>query len=326
MKKYLSILLAIIIGFALVSCNSTEEHDVYVTVYPMEYIANEIFEGTEYTAGIVPGVTSHESSVDWSPKEIIAMTEAKLLFYVGANYDQYIDNQIESIFVDTDLQLVKTEDQTEYIQFIEGVVHSHEGDEHDHEEHDLDDEADIGLDPHFWISPQKVLQVAEMMYDYIIAAFDDPDGVMEANYLVLKTNLQELSADFLDVIMNANNHVMTATNIYGYLTQDYGFNYISISPGYHEEVEQFTSQEQQDIVDEAITLDIHYIIYEMYSTSPLSNAIFDALDEAELEPVKLEFNILQSLTDDEIEAGNDYVSVMYENLELLKTALGYVEE
>lgn len=322
MKKYLTILLVFIAAFTLTSCiNTTEYHDVYVTVYPMQYVAEEIFLGTEYTAGIVPGVTSHEGSVDWSPKEIIAMTEANLLFYIGVNYDQYIDNQINSIFVDKDVQLVKVEDESDYIQFIEGEVHTCES-----AGEDIDEDADIGLDPHFWVSPEKIIQIAELMYDYIITEFDDPDNVMQTNYDILITNLQELSDNFLEVISNASDHVMTSTNIYGYLREDYGFEYISISPGYHEEVEQFTSQEQQDIVDEAIEHNIKYIIYEMYSTSPLSNAIFDALEEEGLEPVKLEFNILQSLSDDDIEQGSDYISVMYENLELLKIALGYEAE
>lgn len=310
-------------AFTLTSCiNATEYHDVYVTVYPMQYIAEEIFEGTEYTAGIVPGVTSHESSVDWSPKEIIAMTEANFLFYVGANYDQYIDNQINSIFINKDVQLIKIEEETDYIQFIEGEVHECNEDGVE----SIDEDADIGIDPHFWVSPERIIQVAELMFDYIIAEFDDSENIMQSNYDTLKANLQALSDDFFEVISNANNHVMTSTNIYGYLRTDYGFDYISISPGYHEEVEQFTSQEQQDIVDEAIEHNIKYLIYEMYSTSPLSNAIFSALEEEGLDPIKLEFNILQALSDDNIEQGSDYISVMYENLDLLIIALGYEAE
>ena len=92
MKKLFTLLLTVIISFSVMSCFSeTESHDVFVTVYPMQFVTEEIFEGTGYTVGIVPGVSSHENSVDWSPKEIIAMTEATYLFYIGGNYDQYID-------------------------------------------------------------------------------------------------------------------------------------------------------------------------------------------------------------------------------------------
>jgi len=45
-----------------------------------------------------------------------------------------------------------------------------------------------------------------------------------------------------------------------------------------------------------------------------------------MDPVKLEFNILQSLADEEILNGENYITVMYQNLELLKLALGYETE
>ncbi len=319
MKKILVILISIFIGFSLISCTNHEEaYDVYVTVYPMKFVTERIFEGTGYTVGIVPGVTSHENSVDWSPKEIIAMTEATYLFYVGANYDQYIDYQINSIFTDKDVQLVKVENQTDYIQFIEGVIDNHN--------EEIPNDSSLGTDPHFWVSPLKVIQVTNLIYDKLILKFDDSDFKMRNNYNKLIDDLEILSDAFQEVISHANKIAMTSTNIYGYLRDDYGFNYISISPGYHEETEQFTSQEKEEIVNHAIENNIKYIIYEKYTSSPLSNAVFDELVNLNMDPVKLEFHILQSLTDEDIANGDDYITVMYDNLELLKLALDYQEE
>jgi zinc transport system substrate-binding protein len=323
MKKIIAILLTLMTTLPFISCAQEEPSDIYVTVYSMKYVAEEIFKGTDYTVGIVPGVTSHESSVDWSPKEIIAMREAKYLFYVGANYDQYIDQNIESFFTDEVVELVKIEDETSYMEFIPGIIHAHDHEE-DHEE-EMDDHT-LGLDPHFWISPIKIQQVAALIYDKIVLKFTDPDQIMESNYRTLLANLQELSDDYDLVISNATKVALTSTNIYGYLRSDYGFEYLSISPGYHEEAEQFTSQEKEEIVNDAIDHDIKYIIYELYTSSPLSNAIFDELESLELEPIKIEFNILQALSDDEVSQGHDYITVMYENLELLKLALGYQPE
>ena len=149
---------------------------------------------------------------------------------------------------------------------------------------------------------------------------------MEINYNNLITSLQELSDAFDEVISNAQKPIMTSTNIYGYLRRDYGLDYFSISPGYHEETEQFTSQEKEEIVNRAIDNDITYIIYERNTSSPLSNSIFTELENLGKDPVKLEFDILQSLTNDEIQEGKNYITVMYDNLELLKLATDYVEE
>ncbi|MBN2877363.1 MAG: zinc ABC transporter substrate-binding protein [Bacilli bacterium] len=317
MKKWMLILFSALVGFSFISCSTQESYDVYVTVYPLKYVTEEIFEGTGYTVEIVPGVTSHENSVDWAPKEIIAMTEATYLFYVGGNYDQYIDYQINSIFTNKDVELVKIQDQTSYIEFIEGVIHVHEDETDDHT---------LGVDPHFWVSPLKVQQVAALIYDKLKLKFDDPDSLMENNYNQLVEALQDLSDAYAEVIDGANKLVMTSTNIYGYLREDYGFEYISISPGYHEEAEQFTTQEKEEIVAHAVENDIRYIMYEMYTSSPLSNAVFTELAALDMNPIKIEFNILQALTDDLVVTGNNYITVMYDNLELLKLAVDYISE
>ena len=305
-------------SFAMISCGEKQPtYDVYVTVYPMKFVVEEIFRDTEYTVDIVPGVTSHQSSVDWSPKEIIAMQEARYLFYVGANYDQYIDLQISSLFNEESVDLVKLEDQTDYIQFIQGIVHIH----NEENQEEIIDNHSLGLDPHFWVSPLKVLEASHLIYDKLILKFDDPDGVMENNYDSLKNRLLSLSDAYQMIIGNAQKVAMTSTNIFGYLRHDYGFEYFSISPGYHEETEQFTSQEKEEIVNHAIENNIKYIIYEKYTSSPLSNAVFDELEILGLEPEKLEFQILQALNDEDISKGKDYITVMYENLELLTAAL-----
>ena len=324
MKKIIVLLITLIISITLLSCTQEESHDVYVTVYPMKYVTEEIFRGTEYTVDIVPGVTSHETSVDWAPQEIISMREATYLFYVGANYDLYIDQNIESIFTDNKVELIKIEDETSYMEFIPGIIHSHECDYDETEVHSEEyDDHTLGLDPHFWISPIKIQQIAALIYDKILIKFDDPNQIMETNYHNLLSELQELSEAYELVINNATKVALTSTNIYGYLRSDYGFDSISISPGYHEEPTQFTSQEKEDIVNDAIDHNIQYIIYEMYTSSPLSNAVFDELVKLDLDPIKVEFNILQSLSDNDVSQGKNYITVMYENLELLKLALGY---
>lgn len=330
MRKLMIALMAIAIAISLSACeDTTTEHEVFVTVYPLEYVVERLFEGTPYTVGIVPGVTSHSSSVDWSPKEIIAMTKADFLFYVGANYDQYIDLQINSIFQGKDVELVKLESNPDYITFILGVVHDHDHD-HDHEDEETTTTTTtteptepvtmLGYDPHFWISPLRVKQAATLIYDKLVVKYPEYEDAIADNYDELVDDLDTLGAAFLETIGAQAKPIMTSTNIYGYLREDYGLTYISISPGYHEETEQFTSAEKEAIVAEAVEFDIHHIIYERNVSSPLSNAVFDALVALELNPLKLEYDILQMLRNQDRENGDDYLSVMYKNLELIESA------
>ncbi len=321
MKKVLIPVLLFFLFF-LTSCVEQDiRHDIYVTVYPLEYITEELLKNTVYTVGIVPGVTSHQDSVDWSPKEIIAMTEADYLFYVGANYDLYIDLQIESNFTNKPVELIRFENQTEYITFIPGII-----DDHDHETTEVTTDETLGIDPHFWISPAKILDSTNLIFDLLLTKYPYLETTLQTNYDALVEKLTLLDEAFTLVISNQQKDAMFSTNLYGYLREDYGLEYLSISPGYHEETEQFTTQQKDEIVNDAILHEIEYIIYEKYTSSPLSTAIFTELELGGYHPIKVEYDILQSITDEDKLLGKDYISVMYENLELLKLAIGYIEE
>ena len=325
MKKIFLSFFIIIPMFLMVACGmGIQTHDIYVTVYPLQYAAQEILKDTEYTVGIVPGVTSHESSVDWSPKEIIAMTEATYLFYIGANYDYYIDYQIDSIFSNKDVELIKIDQETTYIEFIPGVIHDHDHEETSESFEVLNTTA-LGVDPHFWISPLKVLEVSELIYDKLLIAYPEQEELLTSNYFGLVSKLEDLHNDYLETINRLTKPVMTSTNLYGYLNHDYNLQFMPISPGYHEETDQFTSLQKEEVVEEAVYHGIRYIIYEKYTTSPFSNAVFSELELLGLSPIKVEFNILQSITNEDINLGKNYITVMYENLELLKVAGEYTE-
>ncbi len=320
MKKILIFFMTVTSLFLLSSCSS-EQHDVYVTVYPLKFLTEELFEGTDYTVGIVPGVSSHEHSAEWAPKQIIAMQEAELLFYIGANYDQYITKKL-SVFKDSNVQLIKIEDETDYIEYIPGVVddHDHDADEHDEPTILSEDNITLGLDPHFWISPKRMLDVLDLLYDKYIAAFPSASEIIDENYTVIKSRLEELHIDFSEVISQMTKPALTSTNLYGYLRVDYGLVYISISPGYHEEPDNMISENTGIILEEITYHSINKIIYEKKRTSPASDLIYAEMVKMNIEPEKLEFDVLQLLSDTDISQNKDYITEMRENLSIIQKA------
>lgn len=320
MKK-ITLLIFSAIAFILVSSCSidVESKNVYVTVYPLKYMTESLFTDTDLTVGIVPGVTSHEHSAEWSPKQIIAMKDADYLFYIGANYDQYVDKKL-NVFESADVQLIKIEEQSDYIQYIEGVSHTHEHTDHDHEDEITTRESELGLDPHFWVSPKRMLDVLELLYDTYIDEYTDYNDEITSNYQTLKANLEELHIDYQETISAMNKPALTSTNLYGYLKVDYGFSYISISPGYHEEPDNMIADEHAELMHEIEIHNINKIIYEKKRTSPASDYIFSEMAKLDIEPVKLQFDVLQALSDDDISKGKGYISVMRENLDVFSEA------
>lgn len=315
MKKIALILTLISSVFIILSCTQeVEKHDVYVTVYPLQYLVEELFEDTSYTVDIVPGTTSHEISVEWAPKEIIAMKDAELMFYIGANYDLYIERKL-SVFEDANVQLVDIETEDDYIEYIPGIIHDHE-----HEGVTTFDDTSLGLDPHFWISPKRMLDVLDLVHDYLVIHFPEIEDTLAENYLQVKTDLEDLHIEYDEAISSLTKPALTSTNLYGYLHEDYDFEFIPISPGYHEEPDNMLPAEAEHIMEEIALHQITKIIYEKTKTSPASDNIFEEMLLLDIDAEKLEFNILQALTDEERSIGKDYISEMMENLEVLKQA------
>ncbi|HKL47921.1 MAG TPA: zinc ABC transporter substrate-binding protein [Candidatus Izemoplasmatales bacterium] len=318
MKKIIIALLMITVTFSTTSCGTleVEEHDVYVTVYPLKYISESLLEDTDYTVDIVPGVTSHEHSAEWAPKQIIAMKNADFLFYIGANYDQYIDKKL-NVFEDANVNLIRLENQTEYINYIPGVV-----DHHDHDEnngiitsHSEDDET-IGIDPHFWISPKRMLDVLDLFYDTFIHAYNNDERTITANYQGIKADLEALHIDYQEAISQMTKPVLTSTNLYGYLREDYGFDFTSISPGFHEEPDNMMPQNTEKILMEINLHNVTEIVYEKKKTSPASDYIYEEMIKLGIVPEKLYYDVLQALPDAEVNQGKNYVSEMQINLSI----------
>lgn len=316
MKKLSIIFILLASVFTIISCGQeVQKHDVYVTVYPMEFIVQELFKGTDKTVEIIPGTTSHEISVEWAPKEIIAMKDAELLFYIGANYDQYIDKKL-SVFKNANVEIIKIEDETEYIQYIPGVIHEHDHSEEGSGQETLDNES-LGLDPHFWISPKRILDVLELINDQLRLHFPEHEDQINTNYLDLKSRLEALHIDYEEAISAMVKPALTSTNLYGYLEADYGLDFIPISSGYHEKPDELLPDDAEQIIDEIQLHQISVIIYEKFKTSPATDNIYQEMNLLGYNPVKKQFNILQALSDDDISQNKDYISEMMINLSIM---------
>ncbi len=323
MKKIAIVFFVLISLFTIQACTTQyESFDVYSTVYPIQFLVERIGENV-VSSGLVPGVTNHHDSVDWSAQDIKAMINADFLFYVGVGFDPYIDQKFVELFQNRPVQLIKIEtakdqENQPYVELIEGVVHDHE---HANESEIHGTDSELGMDPHFWMSPKRMIQAARLVYETLIQKYPGSQSTLQNNYQVLVSQLTALSNQLQEAVDTQKKVVLTATNIYGYLRVDYGFDSLSISPGYHEETEQFTVQEKDEIVQEAIYHQIKYILYEKNTSSPLSNSIFQALETQGHQPVKLEYHILHNLFQDDYQNNRDYFSIMTQNISLLQTAM-----
>lgn len=330
-NKILSVGLLLFVAVLLTGCNGTngDEDVIYTTTYPIEFLVNEI-AGDTVTVKRVPGSQTHSESIDWTPKEIIDMIEADILFYVDAGLDSYIPNNVET-FDDGDVKLVSLEDAVTYNLICATHDHDHE-EGHEEEEHteELIDEHDddhvletceadkIIEDPHFWLDPVRMLEAATFIKDQLVVEYPNNEEAYTEAYNTLKEKLETLHEKYQMMADEATKPIITTSLLFSYFEARYGIEIISMSQSTH--VEETIPGDIIEIVEEALFHNINYIMYEKNINNPAGDALYNELNVDDYDINKGYLHGLGNLITEEIEQGETYLTIMYDNLETLKAA------
>ena len=86
MKRLLAILLTILCIPFLGSCRREEKADIYVSLYPLQFITESIVKDNMTVKSFYPyGTDVHD--YEPAPAQIINMSQSKAIFYIGAGLE-----------------------------------------------------------------------------------------------------------------------------------------------------------------------------------------------------------------------------------------------
>ncbi len=179
----------------------------------------------------------------------------------------------------------------------------------------MQENGNIIIDPHIWLSPALAQKMADKIADGLIRI--DPADADQ--YLVnagsLKAKLADLDSAYKKGLAAcAQKDIVTAHAAFGYLAAAYGFNQISIA-GLSPDAEP-SPQQLADIARFAKTRGVRYIFFESLVSPKLSETI-----AREVGAQTLALNPLEGLSAGESAQGKDYFSEMRNNLSNLQIAL-----
>ncbi|MCF7926528.1 MAG: zinc ABC transporter substrate-binding protein [Candidatus Izimaplasma sp.] len=325
MKKILSVLLIFITLVTLSACNNTSNNEkpvVYTTVYPIKYLVEEI-AGDLVEVRRVPGSNVHSESIDWGAQDIIAMNNAIYLFYVGEGLDNYISDNKESTFSDGNVELVKMSSYVELNEICVSDYHDEEEVTHDEETTTesgelVCDSNNIMTDPHFWLDPVRMKEAANIVRDKLISYFPEKRTIFENNYVSLRIMLEKLHDDYEIMAQGAIKPIITTVKLFSYWHARYDIEIISLTSSLHSS--DTNPGEIIAFLDIATRKNIHYILFEKYSNSPIGEKLFSELYAIDQTASRKDLHGLGNITKEEQSQAADYISLMYDNLEVLKLA------
>jgi zinc transport system substrate-binding protein len=315
MKKQVAILLFLLVALFLSGCSDSQDStakqsdnkiDIYTTVYPLQYFAQEIGGKYVHAETVYPPGTD-EHSYEPSQKDIINMTEADLFFYIGYNLEGFV-TKAQPILVD---EGVKTIAVGESVNLAGATT-----EEHHEDAHSVDDSHNHGdVDPHLWLDPIYAEQMATAIKDELAKQMPDQADYFEAQYNKLNKKLETIDKKLADTIQNSKtNEIIVSHGAYGYWEKRYGLKQISVT-GLTGSSEP-SQKDLENIVKTAKKHNLHYVIFEQNVSSKLTKII-----QNEIGAKALTLHNLSVLTDADIKAGSDYESIMKQNIETLQTAL-----
>jgi zinc transport system substrate-binding protein len=164
-----------------------------------------------------------------------------------------------------------------------------------------------GADPHVWLDPVRFARIAERIGD----ALGRPE---EAGRVAAEA--RALDQEFRDGLRDCRRReLVTSHAAFGYLADRYGLRQVAIS-GISPEAEP-APRELERVVKEVRGTGATTVFFETLVSSRLAETV-----ARETGATTAVLNPIEGLTEDEIEAGEDYVSVMRANLAALREALG----
>ena len=167
--------------------------------------------------------------------------------------------------------------------------------------------VDEGVDPHVWLDPLRYAEQARRVGD----ALDRPEQA--ASFV---DRLEKLDAEFERGLARcARKEMVTSHAAFGYLADRYGIEQIALT-GLTPEAEP-TARDLEGIVAQVATSGATTVFFETLVSPRLAETV---AREAGAKTAVL--NPLEGLSEEELDAGEDYFSVMRENLRTLRQALG----
>lgn len=183
----------------------------------------------------------------------------------------------------------------------------HEDKEHEHEHGDFD--------PHTWASPKNARIEAKNIKDALVKADEKNKDYYEENFKKLDDDLKALDESFSSELSKLSNKtVVVQHEAYGYMMRDYGLKQKGIQ-GLSPDSEPDPSR-MKEIVNFAKANNVKVIFFEELISPKVAETI-----AREVGAETKVLNPVEGLTKEQIDKGDDYISVMKQNLEELKNAL-----
>lgn len=281
--------------------SGSDKIKVVTTFYPMYDFAKNVVGDTGEVELLIPaGTEPHD--YEPSAKDIAKITDADVFVYNSNELETWVKDTLENV----DRKKVTVVEAAKSIDLMEGQEEEDESEDHGHSHE---------LDPHVWLDPVLAEKEVEAIRDALVEKYPDQKETFEKNASAYLAKLAALDKEYQAAFANAKNKTfVTQHAAFGYLAKQYGLTQEAIA-GISPDQEPSPSR----LAELKKYVQANHISVIYFESSASSKVAETLAKETGVELVVL--NPLESLTKKEQDQGENYLSVMRENLEALKKSI-----
>ncbi|AGZ22223.1 zinc ABC transporter substrate-binding protein AdcA [Streptococcus suis] len=285
--------------------NSTASEDgklnIVTTFYPVYEFTKQVV-GDEANVDLLVKAGTEVHGYEPSAKDIARIQEADAFVYENENMETWVHDVEKSL----DTTKVNVISATEGMLLLPGGEEEHEGHDHSGDGHSH------AYDPHVWLSPERAITLVENIRDSLVAKYPEKKDAFETNAAAYIEKLDALDAKYSETLSAAKQkYFVTQHTAFAYLALDYGLKQVSITGVAADE--DPTPSRLAELTEYINKYGIKYIYFEENASKSVAETL------AKETGVQLDvLNPLESLTDEDMKNGKDYISVMEDNLTALE--------
>ena len=321
-KTVLAITLILCLIASLLGCGSNAPGDrqgsikIVTTVFPQYDWAKNILGDNPSGAELILLADNGADMHSFQPgaEEIVDISTADVLIYVGGESDTFVDDVLKTNGNEKMHVINLLESAGDYIK-EEELVEGMEGEEEEGEE-----EEEPEYDEHVWLSLRAASGLCEEICDAICKVDPSNEEYYRNNLKEYKEKLDSLDEEYAKAVSEAS----TDTILFGdrfpfrYMVDDYGIKYFAAFVGCSSETDA-SFETVTFLAKKVDELGLDSVMIIENSDGAIAQAIISNTETKDQKVLTMDS--MQSVTADDIEAGETYLGIMEENLRVLKEAL-----
>ncbi|WP_027437294.1 metal ABC transporter substrate-binding protein [Lachnospira multipara] len=298
------------------SANMDAKYQIVCTIFPIyDWVTNIVGDNDNVNVTLLLDQGADLHSFQPTTADIALIANADMFIFVGGESDEWAIDAASNA-------KNKNQKAINLMEVLKDNVIEEELKEgmQAEESEESEESEEIEYDEHVWLSLNNAIKSVKNITSAICEMDSENSAIYTENSNRYITELTELDSQYKDVVNNAT----IKTLIFGdrfpfvYMTNDYDLDYFAAFVGCSAETE--ASFETISFLAEKInSLNAKYVITIENSDKKIANTIINSSNNKDAKVVTL--NSMQSVKGSDIAKGTSYMSIMQDNLSILKDVL-----